>query len=163
MNTLLADIARLPVKVFEFDDEARALWMAHEAEMTDLSLLTAPSPAFGAFLGKQPRTCCTIALILHLVDIATGQARTDAPIPIETAHQASKIVDDFIIPHADAFYSLLASKGDDGTQAIATAILKYDGVRLTVRHLERNCRAIKRMETLPRSTARSRRSSTTDG
>ena len=143
-KTLLADITALsPTPFLTFDDEARAVWLAFEHTMTDFSAIKDPSPAFGAFLGKQARSFGVFAMLLHMVDIATGQASRGDPIPVATAARAYTIMDRFILPHARIFYSSISSKSSGDTETIAGALLRLAGRSITVRDIAHRCKAVR--------------------
>ena len=99
-----------------------------------------PSPAFGTFVGKQARTAGAIALLLHVVDVSQTFDLNYSPIPATTFIKAQRIVESFLLPHAELFYGSTAVDGFDKVLSVAGAIIKAadDGVHgITARELRK--------------------------
>ena len=148
-DALVADIGRIPPVTFSFDDEARALYLKFSNDMRHAAETVIPSPAFGTFVGKQARTAGAIALLLHIVDVSQTYDLNYSPIPAATFLKAQRIVETFLLPHAELFYGSTAVDGFDKVLSVAGAIIKAadDGVRgITARELARRSRAIRELQ-----------------
>ncbi|GEO18459.1 DUF3987 domain-containing protein [Microvirga aerophila] len=130
--------------MFLLTDESRARFEAFDADMIKAGRITEPSPAFGGFLAKLPRTLGALALILHLVDVVEGRALGIEDVSDHAVANAERIVREFVIPHGTAFYDL-----QNGGQAlsrvrqIATAIIRHNGPTITLRSLTRITRGLR--------------------
>jgi len=74
---------------------------------------------FTSFLGKLPGVWGSLALLLHL---AWGNSAT-MEISAETARRASRLLEDFIMPHGLIFYENLVEDSRTDDQAIAACIV----------------------------------------
>lgn len=135
----------------ELDKMAGAAWLSFSNEMTALSSTTIPSPSFGTYLAKQPRTLATLTLLLAMLDrapeINKAGIMSGRPVPLVTLIRAKKILEEFFLPHAWTFYAQAVAKGED-LILIATMPLKAanDGrLTLTVRDMTRATEAIARL------------------
>ena len=106
-----------------FDDSALAIMNElrrhlHELEQASGGL----ADGFQAFLGKLPGLAASLALILHIAgDPDKGAAR---PIPEKIAANVHRLVVDFILPHAFAFYRTAeGTASGDRLQRLASYIL----------------------------------------
>jgi hypothetical protein len=84
-------------------DEALALMKESRKRVFDLVQTNAENPGgFGSFLGKMKGAFGRLALILHLAHDKYG-----ATVPVEavTVERVQRLVFDFFIPHAQAFYT----------------------------------------------------------
>lgn len=124
-------------------NEGRKRFEAFDADMIKAGRTTEPSPAFGAFLAKLPRTLGAIALILHLVDVIEGRALHIEDVSDQALANAEKIVREFIIPHGEIFYDLQSGgRALNRARQIATAIIKHKDPVITLRDLTRATRAM---------------------
>ncbi|MBO1904030.1 DUF3987 domain-containing protein [Microvirga sp. 3-52] len=131
---------------FLLSDEGRTHFARFTDDMTKAGRITDPSPAFGSFLAKLPRTLGAIALILHLVDIAEGRCGVTDDVSDQALAAAERIVREFLIPHGAAFYDLqTGGQAHSRARQIATAIIKHKGPIIQLRDLMRATRALKGM------------------
>jgi hypothetical protein len=117
--------------------------------MRSASRITTPNEAFGTFLGKQARTLATIALLLHIVDLSRTFDVHYSPVPLKTLQRAQEIVERFILPHAELFYSTVVSNSFAKTQSVASAVIRLadDGlIETTSRELGRRSGAIRELQ-----------------
>ncbi len=102
---------------------------------------------FQGFVGKLAGTFGTLILLLHLAhDPAHG---ITTPVHTETVARAARLVEDFILPHAHAFYSTSTANGNlDRIQRAASYILTEGTPRVLVSDLTRMVAAFRGMEML---------------
>ena len=99
-SDLLATLGRLEqATLFRLSPEGTRVYMKFSHAMTEAAILTDPSPHFGTFLGKLPRTLGVITLLLHAVDVVESLIDEKEDVPVETIQRAQRIIDKFIIPH----------------------------------------------------------------
>jgi hypothetical protein len=148
-NRLTEDVGSIPIQTFALDPEASALYLKFSNDMRHAGRTVIPNEAFGTFLVKQPRTLAVLTLLLHVIDISVGYDIDYPPIPATTLLRAQKIVEQFILPHAEIFYGSSAfGSGLDQVLSIAGAVIKMadEGTEeATARELGRRSRAIREL------------------
>jgi hypothetical protein len=146
VTDLFARFDSLPPAVFLLSEEARTVYRRMDEDMTLALRLTNPSPAFGSFCGKLPRTFATLALLLHCIDVVEGRAGPTDEVSEATAIAADHIVRTFLIPHGRLFYSQLAGHTDVSQQrAIAAAICRQAGPVIVLRDLVRGTHCLRKL------------------
>lgn len=146
---LTHDLGRLPPTVVTLDPEAQALYLAFSNDMRRGGRTVVPNEAFGNFAGKQGRTLVVLALLLHATDVSLDRSlQTEGgcvPIPAATVLRAQRIMEEFILPHAEFFYGMVTHNLGN-VLSIAGAIVKQadKGVSMiTARELGRHSRPIR--------------------
>ena len=142
-------LGRIPPQTLLFDEDAAAAYVEFSNFMRKASRITTPNEAFGTFLGKQARTLATIALLLHIVDLSRTFDVHYSPVPLATLRRAQRIVERFILPHAELFYSTVISNSFTKTQSVASALLRLaddKNVETTSRELGRRSGAIRELQ-----------------
>ena len=144
MDRLLYFIGKIaPTVEFHLTDAARSIYMEFSSRMGKMVRTIYPSPAFGGFCGKQGRSLGVIALLLHLVDIAENRLPMFLEISAETMSRALKIMQNFVLPHASAFYQQLDSKTTWMAKSIAVTVIRHAGGEVTLRNLMHSTRALR--------------------
>jgi hypothetical protein len=118
---LVETLDREPPETVSLDVGAQALRVAFAREMVRASGLTTPSASFGSFMGKQERTLCAVALILHKA--SGGGSVVDAGV----MGRAVRIMEEFVLPHAYTFYVSLDADWLPATQSVAADLIKHSG------------------------------------
>ena len=97
---------------------------------------------FEGFLGKLPGLAGSLALILHL--IPDPEENRLHPLSKKTAEDVSRLVIEFILPHAFEFYRTAETETDgDRLQRLASWILTSGKMRVTSRDLTHNVRDLR--------------------
>ena len=148
-DNLVTDIGRIPPQTLFFDEEAAAAYVDILQFHAQGERITTRTRRIGTFLGKQARTLATIALLLHIVDLSRTFDVHYSPIPLATLQRAQHIVERFILPHAELFYSTVISNSFSKTQSVAGALIRLadEGtVETTSRELGRRSGAIRELQ-----------------
>ena len=94
---------------------------------------------FTTFVGKLPGMHGALSLILHLID-----GLWDEPVTGHAAARAERILSQFTIPHAMAFYEVSGDAGDvEEMRSTASFILASDKDRFTARDFAQNSRTMR--------------------
>ena len=110
----------------------------HELEQVGGSF----AKGFEGFLGKLPGLAGSLALILHL--IPDPDENRLHPVSRKTAENVSRLVIEFILPHAFEFYRTAETVTDgDRLQRLASWILTSEKMRVTCRDLTHNVRDLR--------------------
>ena len=147
---LVFKIIRRRVRRFYFNDGAQRIMDDLRKYLFDLEQASGGlAYGFQGFLGKLPGIAGSLALILHIVNIVEGDwdsipamAGSVASISERTAKYIDKLVRDFIVPHAFAFYQAAEGTSEQLRQ-IASFILTSSQTRITHRDLTRNVRSLR--------------------
>jgi len=106
------------------------------------------SKAFSGWMGKAPGFLMRLSVALHFADPATLEDGSGV-IPTETIERAIRLMDEFLIPNAVAFYLQLNLKTDEDTLTIASWILARTEDEISAREFGRGpmcCRGIGQFE-----------------
>lgn len=97
--------------------------------------------AFASWGGKLESVLGSLSLILHVLE--NGNEAQYAEVSQATAHRASRIVTEFLIPHARAFYEeVFEVRQREDLQRVASFLLTSDADRFTRSDLRYNVRAL---------------------
>jgi hypothetical protein len=129
-NTLTRRLIEARPAQFTLDDEALTYLGEVRRRLFDLEQVSGGlADGFESFVGKLPGIVGSLALILHLIDLpeaamATVQDMLRNEVSLDTIQKAGRIVFDFIIPHAAAFYRTAENMAEgDRLQRLASYIL----------------------------------------
>jgi hypothetical protein len=139
--SLLEGIGRFSPRDILLTCEARELFFTLDA---DMHVALKGGDSFGSFCGKLGRNFLAITLLLHACEVVEERAGATEPVALETAQRAERIVRNFILPHARAFYSDDRALND--ARGIAAAIVRLPGPRITLRELMRTTRALRDLD-----------------
>jgi hypothetical protein len=129
-NTLTRRLIDARPAQFTLDDEALTYLGEVRRRLFDLEQVSGGlADGFESFVGKLPGIVGSLALILHLIDLpeaamATVQDMLRDEVSLDTIQKAGRIVFDFLIPHAAAFYRTAENMAEgDRLQRLASYIL----------------------------------------
>lgn len=107
----------------------------------DLGQIESEGAAWQGFVGKLAGVWGSLALLLHALWGYRAADRVDEA----TAKRASRIVEDFVLPHGLAFYRHLVGSADQDNKLIAGWLASWEGQQLKVRDVKmgpRCCRSL---------------------
>lgn len=125
----------------ELSPEAQAERERVSEILFELGQVESESTAWQGFVGKLPGIWGSLALILHAM---WGYGADDA-VSLATARRASRIIEEFILPHGLAFYRYLIGAEQSDNRSIAGFLASWEGDHITVRDFTRGprcCRAV---------------------
>jgi hypothetical protein len=124
------------IPFFQFVDAAQELFYEWFNDLTQ-KLYDEDQDIVAEHLGKFRKLMPALALIFHLIEIASGTA--PGPIPEWTARRAMAWCD-FLEAHARRVYGLIANLETEAARKLAKHILKGElGKRFTARDVYRRC------------------------
>ena len=112
-----------------------------QREMMAFEAMKGLGSKFTTFIGKLAGMQGAIAMILHLMDNLWDQ-----PVSADAAERAGRILKDFCIPHAMAFYGATGDSGDvEQMRSLASYVLTADKDRFMPSDFSANCRSMRGM------------------
>ena len=120
-------------------DEAMEQFVSFEARVNELQRMSSLGSQFCTFVGKLQGLQGSLALILHLI-----AGEWDAPVSGAAVQASTRILEEFCIPHALAFYGASSDAGDwESLRAIASYIITSDKDRFTPSDFMSQVRALR--------------------
>jgi len=120
-------------------DGALQHFEAFQREMMAFEAIKGLGSKFTTFIGKLAGMQGAIALILHLMDNLW-----DEPVSGNAAERAGRILKDFCVPHAMAFYGTTGDSGDvEQMRALASYVLTADKDRFIPSDFSANVRSMR--------------------
>ena len=117
----VAELAHQPGRPYETNKQGSDIIRRMEADAIQYAALNDLGAGFSGFCAKLHGTLARLALILHLLD--DPEASPNVPIMPDTVAQAERIVREFVLPNALAFYSTIARDRIERTRDIAGWLL----------------------------------------
>ena len=141
-DRLIGRLMRVEPTVVMASAEALDVFEEFQREIYRMEQLQGLGGAFTSFLGKLTGLQGSLALILHLISAPDNFALRR--ISGEDARAATRILKEFVIPHAHLFYRVTSDRGDwDQIRSIASFVLTQDRERLTQSDLVSGVRALR--------------------
>jgi hypothetical protein len=138
-NNLIRYLAGLAPHGVIASDEALAVFDAFQDECLAMEQVKGLGSKFTTFVGKLPGMHGSLSLILHLID-----GNWDTPLTRDAAMRSAKILRDFAMPHAMAFYGASTDGTDmDEIRSVASYVLSSDKDRFVPNDFARASRTLR--------------------
>jgi hypothetical protein len=120
-------------------DGAKRVFLQFQRDCLDLESVRALGEKFTTFVGKLPGMHGALSLILHLID-----GGWDSRVSEDAAKRAAKVLWDFSVPHALAFYAVHGDTKDvELIRSTASFVLTAKKDRFTANDFAANSRAMR--------------------
>jgi hypothetical protein len=138
-ETLVAYLSSLGPHTMLSSPAAMEVFDAFQDQCAAMEQVKVLGSKFTTFVGKLPGMHGALSLILHLID-----GLWDEPVTGHAAARAERILSQFIVPHAMAFYEVSGDAGDvEEMRSTASFILASDKDRFTARDFAQNSRIMR--------------------
>jgi hypothetical protein len=138
-ETLIAYLSSLEPHMMLSSPSAMQVSDQFQDQCAAMERVAALGSKFTTFVGKLPGMHGALSLILHLID-----GLWDEPVTGGAAARAERILSQFTIPHAMAFYGVSGDAGDvEQMRSIASYVLASDKDRFTPNDFAANSRSMR--------------------
>jgi hypothetical protein len=138
-ETLVAYLSSLGPHMMLSSPSAMQVSDQFQDQCAAMERVAALGSKFTTFVGKLPGMHGALSLILHLID-----GLWDEPVTGHAAARAERILSQFAVPHAMAFYGVSGDAGDvEQMRSIASYVLASDKDRFTPHDFAANSRSMR--------------------